>query len=110
MEYEFEEQIEVDGIQLDAYFGGRATVENDGKGWPLITAIIVDGHKTTRNRLQSGLLHTRRIGSVVRLDKPTGKAETLSQHLFVALAAAIEGWGFIDRWRDHLEDERADAS
>ena len=110
LDYEFEEQIELNGITLDPYFSGCATIESD-RGEPMITAITVDGSRRLRDRMQSGMVITRRIPAVTRLDKPAGEPTTLSEHMFLALAAAIEGsTGLCDAWAAHVEEERADAA
>lgn len=110
LDYEFEEQIELNGIRLDPYHTGCATIESD-RGEPMITAIRVDGSKRLIYRLRSGTVATERIPAVVRLDKPTGEPTTLSEHLFVALAKVIEGsTGLRDAWAAHVEEEKRDAA
>jgi hypothetical protein len=103
--YDFEEQIEVNGVRLDAYFSGGATVGTD-YGRPIITAIYLDG---TKPSVLGRIYSRRRVKEW--LPRPAGEPATFYETVYAGLLAALEDSPDLrEAWAAHVESERADAA
>lgn len=86
-EYEFEElEIEIDGISVGS-FSGTAELAVDPGYTFYVKAISLNGSQYER---QPGSFFRRPVSKKVHLARPAGVPSTLSEHLFVAIAAALD--------------------